>query len=118
MRAILALLLITGCGSSDNGAADWIGSYTTNGTLSWSGCAAPPAPISGAGTLTVVAGSSGVITTQVDGCNLNWTVSGNTVSVVAGQSCSGTLNGVNFTATWNTGAATRSGNVVTVSGVG
>jgi hypothetical protein len=113
-----ALVLIAGCGGSGGGASDFIGTYTVNGTTSWTGCPIPPAPVSGTGMLTIVAGPSDGITTQLDGCNLNWTVSGKTASVAAGQSCSGTLNGVAYTSTWSSGTASLNGSVVTLAGVG
>lgn len=102
----------------NDGPATWVGSYSTNGTTSWSGCPVVPAPISGPATMTIALGPNNTITTSLNACNLNWTVSGNTVLVVAGQSCSGMANGANFTATWTSGAATRTGSVATLSGVG
>jgi len=118
----IGVSLLVGCGGGESaggadGAAAFVGTYATNGTTSWSDCPAPPAPLSGPGVLTIALGPAGV-TTTLNGCTLDWAVSGSVLSLVPGQSCSGTTTDASFVATWTGGSAIFTGDVAALSGVG
>lgn len=113
----LFLLALAGCGG---GASAFLGTWSSSGTTTWSGCPVPPSASSASDTVTIIAGPNGGITTESSNshCNLNWTVSGTTATLVAGQSCSGTTNGTSWTATWTSGTGTLSGGTTTWSASG
>jgi hypothetical protein len=122
-----AVSMVAGCSGSGasvggGGAADFVGSYSGNGTITYSACPDVPAPVTSTTGSTVTTGPSDGITTTEDGCTLNWTVSGDVASLVAGQTCSGSVNvngqTVTYVSTWSTGTITLSGNTANVSAMG
>ncbi|HUB05713.1 MAG TPA: hypothetical protein VMB50_01865 [Myxococcales bacterium] len=117
IQIAVGLMLLSACGGG--GASAFLGTYSNTGTDSWSGCAVPPASESGSATLVVVAGpSSNQITTEQQGCNLNWTVSGDTATLISGQTCTGTTNGTAWTLTYASGTWALSGSTLTGTATG
>ncbi|HUB08878.1 MAG TPA: hypothetical protein VMB50_17855 [Myxococcales bacterium] len=68
------------------------------------------------GDITLASGTNGdIVSTDPDGCNLSWTVNGNTLTLVAGQSCGETANGVTSSVNFSSGSVTSTG-AATLSG--
>ncbi len=123
MRKWVALLVATvgpGCGGSSATPADaasFLGTYTSDVTEVET-CAGSQHTTSLVGTVVIAqGGNSGLIVTQPpNGCNLSWSVAGQTATIVTGQSCTvpGSVGGT-WTPTFVAGTLVLATSVVTVA---
>jgi hypothetical protein len=100
--AVLALGAFVACGPA---GSNFIGTWAVSGGTFSDTCDGVGGSSTDTGNFTVAASATGnnIVSTDSDGCNLQWTPNGNTATLVAGQTCSGTINGVTFQATYSSG---------------
>ena len=117
----VACVLLTACGSSNTAnPALWVGSWTASGTEVQS-CPSGNNTAQLTGTVNIDSFSSSEVTTMAaNGCNLDWTLNGNTAALNGStQVCTvpGSLGGT-WHATFTTGTLSLSGNTISVSNSG
>ncbi len=122
MNARISLLVLALCGSAACGQSGFIGTWSVSGGTFTYTCDGVGGSQNDTGDFDIAASatnSSNLVSTDSNGCNLQWTPNGDTATLVAGQSCSGTENDVTFDATYTSGTATlTSSTVLTVSATG
>ncbi len=113
------LTVLFGCGGSVN-VQPYIGSWTSVGNQIET-CNSAQHVTSLNGMLTITSGSSSgdVVTNPPNGCNLTWSVSGNTASLRGSQTCTvpSSVGGI-WTATFTSGSLSLSGSTIGYSDQG
>jgi len=114
------LTALFGCGGGGVNVQPYIGLWTSVGNEIET-CNSVPHNTSLNGLLTIAQGASpaDVVTNAPNGCDLTWSVSGNTASLKGSQTCavSGSAGGI-WTATFTSGSLTLSGNSISYSDQG
>jgi hypothetical protein len=119
MKRPISLALLTLCGAAACGQSGFIGTWSiTNDTFTYT-CDGLGNTQDDTGDFDIAASatnSGDLVSTDPNGCNVQWTPNGNTATLAAGQMCSGTVNGVTFDVTYTGGTPTlTSSTVLTVT---
>jgi hypothetical protein len=101
----LAACALSSCGSS---ASNFIGTWQLAGGTLTTTCNAVSTSSNVTGNITIAAAATGgnVVSTDADGCNIQWAPNGDVATLVAGQTCSSTDNGVTTVLSFTTGTLT------------
>jgi hypothetical protein len=115
--AILVTMLAAACDATAP-AASFAGSWNSTASEVES-CTTGTHTTSLAGTLSITAAGATVTTHSPNGCNLNWTVSGESATLAGNQTCTvpGSVGGT-WTATFTSGTMVLSGNTISLSDSG
>lgn len=121
MNARISLAGLALCGAAACGQSGFIGTWDVSASTFSYTCDGVGGSQNQTGDFDIAqsATNSNLVSTDPNGCNLQWMPNGNTATLVAGQTCSGTENGVTYDWSYNSGTATlTSSTVLTVTATG
>jgi len=118
--AVLLSLGLSGCSSSSADVSAFVGNWNS-GAQQDETCTTGTHTTPLTGVLPIVAGTAAdtIVTQSPNGCNLTWTVSGNTATLQANQTCTvpGSTGGT-WHATFTSGGLTLNGNQLVLGDAG
>ncbi|HXX32309.1 MAG TPA: hypothetical protein VEJ89_16530 [Myxococcaceae bacterium] len=116
----LSIVWLAGCSSSSTDLSAWVGNWNSAAQQD-ENCTTGTHTTPLTGVLPIIAGpaSDTIVTQSPNGCNLTWTVSGNTATLQANQTCTvpGSTGGT-WHATFTSGGLTLNGNQLVLGDAG